>query len=169
MPSSHENMITLNRGACAHWTPIGAASKLISGACRMMGQHGFYVFVAYADSNAGEIGTVYQACNWLYCGQTSPTEQFIGLDGKTRDARLVHAYTRDRRFGKLRYKRTRQEQKELMEKQGIQFFAGHPKGRYVGIYGGSKQKRGLKAELQWENYEYPKRRGVRLPITPGIP
>ena len=157
LPQNHNLMITLNRGACAFWTPTGSASKLISTACRMMGENGYYGFVAYADPKAGEVGTVYQACNWLYCGLTNPTEQSRTPNGDVKDARLVHNYTRDMRFGKLRYKRTRAEQKKLMVDQGYQFFKGHSKGRYIGIYGSRKIKKELYKELNWSNYPYPKR------------
>ena len=164
-PGSYDSVITLNRGACAHWTPLGSASKLISKACNMMRANGYNAFISYADSQAGEIGTVYQACNWLFCGQTSPTEQFKTPDGRVRDARLVHAYTRDRRFGTLRYKRSRKEQKQIMIEAGAQFFKGHAKGRYVGIYGSHKQKRELMDELQWDIQGYPKR-GIPEPPIP---
>ena len=30
------------------------------------------IVLAYADEEAGEVGTVYQATNWLYLGQTNP-------------------------------------------------------------------------------------------------
>ena len=42
------------------------------------------------------------------------TEKFRRPDGKVYDARNVHLLTRDRRFGKLRYKRSRAEQKQLL-------------------------------------------------------
>lgn len=66
----------LERGACA---PVArpenghadnAASFLISRACKQARRdHGWGAFFAYSDVVAGEIGTVYQACNWLYLGQ----------------------------------------------------------------------------------------------------
>ena len=62
---------TLNRGACAHWSHPHSASFLISRACRLMAQKGFHIFVAYADPAAGEVGTIYQASNWNYCGTAS--------------------------------------------------------------------------------------------------
>jgi hypothetical protein len=69
---------TLNRGACVHWAHPHSASFLINRACRMMADKGFHVFVAYSDTEAGEIGIVYQATNWLYCGMTnSASSMFV--------------------------------------------------------------------------------------------
>ena len=42
---------------------------MISNACKLAAKEfGWRIFYAYADPTAGEIGTVYQACNWLYLG-----------------------------------------------------------------------------------------------------
>jgi len=59
------------RGACANWTPPGSASKLIAYAVKdLRGHREERVLMAYADEEAGEIGTVYQAAGWLYLGQS---------------------------------------------------------------------------------------------------
>ena len=65
-----EQAVCLERGACAHYAPPNGASFLIANAVRQAAaDHGWRIFYAYADPEAGEIGTVYQACNWLYIGQ----------------------------------------------------------------------------------------------------
>lgn len=59
------------RGACVHWAPPHAGSFLIGRALRQLKQHSPYkVVIAYADPDAGEIGTLYQATNWDYIGLT---------------------------------------------------------------------------------------------------
>ena len=101
-------VVTLCRGACAHWAHPHAASYLICAACRQMANSArttksgrvflpAYVFVAYSDTDAGEIGTVYQACNWLYCGKTSGTTMYRDVTGKLRDSKLIHSAIRSRR------------------------------------------------------------------------
>ncbi len=101
-------VVTLCRGACVHWAHPHAASHLISTACRQMANSSrttksgrvvppAYIFVAYSDPDAGEIGTVYQACNWLYCGTTSGTTMYRDATGKLRDTKLIYAATRSRR------------------------------------------------------------------------
>jgi hypothetical protein len=111
-----------------------------------------------ADPAAGEKGVIFRACNFLYCGPTSPTEKFRRPDGKVYDARNVHLLTRDRRFGQLRYKRTRAEQKQLLIEEGCEFFKDSGvKHRFVGIFGDRRMKRTLRAALRWEVLPYPKR------------
>lgn len=150
--------ITLCRGACAHYAHEHSASKLISDACRMMFRdHGKSIFIAYSDPSAGEIGTVYQASGWMYCGMTSATEKFDLGDGKIRDARLVHAYTRDRTGGTLKYKRSRAEQKKLMVENGARFFKGNAKHRYLKIVADKKTRREILRDLLMPTLPYPKR------------
>lgn len=62
--------ICLSRGACVHYAHRNAASFLISRACKLASKkYGWKIFFAYSDEEAGEIGTVYQACNWWYLGE----------------------------------------------------------------------------------------------------
>jgi len=75
--------IAIERGTCVHWAHPHSASFLIPRVCKLANvdptceacrakncvRHGFEIFYAYSDVSAGEIGTVYQACNWHYIGQ----------------------------------------------------------------------------------------------------
>jgi hypothetical protein len=56
-----------------------------------------FIFVAYADTDANEIGTVYQSLNWAYTGKTSGTTMYRDATGKLRDSKLIHSATRSRR------------------------------------------------------------------------
>ncbi|MGB7495664.1 MAG: hypothetical protein WBQ61_16050 [Candidatus Acidiferrum sp.] len=163
-------VISVTRGCCLGWADPprrssdgrthggSAASFLISAGCREMIKKGYNIFVAYADPQAGERGVIFRACNFLYCGRTSPTEKFRRPDGKVYDARNVHLLTRDRRFGRLRYKRTRAAQKQLLIEEGCKFFKDTGcKYRFVGIFGNRRTKRILRRALRWEVMEYPKR------------
>ena len=68
-PDWVDRSIVLERGACVHFAHEHAASFLISRACKLVAEDfGMRVITAYSDPEAGEIGTVYQACNWLYLG-----------------------------------------------------------------------------------------------------
>ena len=61
----------IQRGACASWAPINLNSRLVMFACRWMVQNtDKRMFVAYSDPTAGEIGTIYQACNFDYLGNS---------------------------------------------------------------------------------------------------
>ncbi len=165
-----EKVISVTRGACLPWADPprtssdgrthggSAASFLISAACREMTKKGYNIFVAYADPKANERGVIYQSLGWAFASFTNPTEKFRRPDGKVYDARNVHLLTRDRRFGKLRYKRSRAEQKKLLITEGCEFFKDDSrKLRYVGIYGDRRMKRMLRAALKWDVLPYPKR------------
>jgi hypothetical protein len=164
-----EKVISVTRGACLPWADPprtssdgrthggSAASFLISAACREMTKKGYNIFVAYADPKANERGVIFRSCNFLYCGPTSPTEKFRRPDGKVYDARNVHLLTRDRRFGMLRYKRSRAEQKQLLIEEGCEFFKDTGfKHRFVGIFGDRRMKRILRNALRWQVMPYPK-------------
>jgi hypothetical protein len=151
-----DRVTTLTRGCCLNWSHPHSGSFLVSAACREMTKKGYHVVIAYADPEAGERGVIFRACNFLYCGTTSPTEKFKRPDGKVYDARNVHLLTRDRRFGRLRYKRSRAEQKQLLIEQGCEFFKNDKrKQRFVGIFGDRRMKRILRAALKWEVLPYP--------------
>ncbi len=60
-------MRLLARGACVHWAHPHTASRLIMSAIKMLPQE-IEVVTATVDPEAGEIGTIYQACSWHYVG-----------------------------------------------------------------------------------------------------
>ena len=167
---------TLCRGACVHWAHPHSASFLIPRACQLMPEKGFNIFVAYSDAEAGEIGTVYQATNWLYCGTTNgAVSSFIWAgktvkeddewgtfkDGQLRDERNIQNLTRIRQFigkrGAYQVKCTRRELRERMVREGFLFFKSPPKRRYVTFAGDKKLVKELRAALQWNVLPYPKR------------
>lgn len=78
-PNSYSNLLgpdnrkleaLIQRGACASWAHQHLGSKLIMFALKWMVRHtDKRAFVAYSDPAAGEIGTIYQACNFTYLGR----------------------------------------------------------------------------------------------------
>lgn len=154
----HKHTVTtLVRGCCCWWAHEHSGSFLVAGACREMAKKGYHAVLAYSDTEAGEQGVILRAANFLFCGETGATEQFKTPDGRVRDARLVSAYTRDRTGGTLKYKRSRAEQKQMMLEDGVEFFKGTPKLRWVGFFGSKTLKRRLRAALRWQVLEYSKR------------
>lgn len=66
----------VSRGACISWAPKNLNSWLIMNSIRwMVANTSFRLFTAYSDPEAKELGTIYQACNFLYLGQTSGTSK----------------------------------------------------------------------------------------------
>ena len=152
---------TLSRGACVHWAHRHSASYLINRACDLMAEKGFNIFVAYSDTEAGEVGTVYQASNWSYCGRTNKSEQFRwpGVpveddngrdwkDGKWHDCRRISAYTRNRRNRKLL--------RELRSQGKIEYQGKKIKGSNRNIYLESEPRAELKARMIDEGFEFRK-------------
>lgn len=62
------------RGAGISWSPKGMASWILSRSTKWMAENtGTRLFTAYSDVEAKELGTVYQASNYIYLGQGSGT------------------------------------------------------------------------------------------------
>ena len=60
------------RGASISWAPKNMGSWLVSSSVKWMVKNTeFKIFTAYSDPEAKELGTIYQAMNWIYLGQTS--------------------------------------------------------------------------------------------------
>ena len=72
----------ISRGACISWAPKNLASWLITKSIKWMVKNTeFRAFSAYADPEAKELGTIYQACNFIYLGQRSGTaKQYFDTD-----------------------------------------------------------------------------------------
>ena len=72
----------ISRGACISWGPKNLGSWLIMSSLRWMVENTeFRYFTAYSDPEAKELGTIYQACNFTYLGQTSGTaKQYLDPD-----------------------------------------------------------------------------------------
>ena len=141
--------IALERGACVHWAPKNAASYLITHAVRAAHrEHGWSIVYAYADSEAGEIGTVYQAANWHYIGQgvgRAPgraREVVVGPDGRARHDR-----------GLRRLKLKPREAKLL----GYELRAASAKHKYIVFAGEERVRKRLCAALRYPVLPYPKR------------
>jgi hypothetical protein len=77
-PSDTDALIA--RGASAGWTPKNLGSRHVMFACRWMVENTLKrKFIAYADDQAGEIGQIYQACNFKFLGWKDAE---YGLDDK---------------------------------------------------------------------------------------
>jgi hypothetical protein len=84
----------LARGACVHFAHPHAGSLLTTEACKLFSKPWNtcggkamppkYVFVATADSDAGECGTIYQASGWYYVGLTTSDRMFL-KDGMAKE------------------------------------------------------------------------------------
>ena len=80
----------LARGACVHWAPPGTNSKLVGWTCRLLARETVAkVLMAFADTDAGEIGTIYQACNWVYIGKGKGQKDLVAPNGRIYNRKLI--------------------------------------------------------------------------------
>ena len=136
---------TLGRGACVYWAHPHSASKLISLSLKwMVANTEFRMFVAYSDTRAGEIGTVYQATNWLYTGMTAGDTEYL-IDGKWQAGRTARHKS---------YKRRGIDYRTLPKRKAV------GKHRYVFIGGDKKERKSYTDLLRYKTLPYPKRSGV---------
>jgi hypothetical protein len=81
-----DELAMLCRGACVHWAPSGTNSRLVAWTCRLLARGGAArLIIAYSDTDAGEVGTIYQACGWAYVGLTASTRQWLAPTGRLYD------------------------------------------------------------------------------------
>ncbi len=139
-------IICLSRGACAFWAHPHSASKLISQSMKMLPIK-YEVVTATVDSEAGEVGTIYQACNFVYVGQMSRGGKRVScqVSGKRTSGRQAK-----RLFG------TRGSEKlQAMGAAGVQT---HPrKGRYFFFLGSKTKKKANRKRIGHLIQPYPKR------------
>lgn len=143
-PENASSVVQLARGACVHWAHPHSASKLIAASLRHAQSLGYRYAIAFSDPDAGEIGTVYQATNWLYCGKTEKRPDYFDQSGK----RMVGHFKVD---GLTKGKRTR-------------------KRRYVFLMGTRAERRKAFRDLRWPVLPYEKRaaRPLDAPDPSGV-
>lgn len=89
------------RGASISWAPKNMGSWLIMNSVRwMVSNTEFRYFTAYSDPEAKELGTIYQACNFIYLGQkfgtgtqyldpSNPSRGWYGASGFSDRSQIV--------------------------------------------------------------------------------
>lgn len=156
----------LARGACVHWAPKGSNSKLVSWTARLLGRIGVKVVLAFSDSDAGEVGTIYQACNWTYIGK--------GGKGKRGAVSPLGRILSDRSImqAAIRAGITPTELRSRMESEGWTMCVQNRKGTYVWVI--DRKDKELCKRVESLAQPYPKRNcapeaqgAVRPPLQAG--
>jgi hypothetical protein len=148
--------ICLMRGACVPWAPKNAGSFLVRHACRLASKdRGWTVFFAYSDPDAGEMGTIYQACGWEYIG-TPKAGKHVSF---TKDGETVSSYQFNRKsdafFQSLGWDGV-QGKYEFLRANGWTEVQSLPKRKYVWIEN-ERNRAELLSQNDWEPLPYPKR------------
>lgn len=138
------------RGACAFWTPIGSASKLLSFALKLEKKRGALVAHAFADTEAGEYGTVYQASNWLCLGKQKLSDIEMSYNGKNIHSRVISLYGKKNGL-------TPKQMEDVLIKNGWVKQKVNPKYRYCYILADGEQYSAIYNKISHLITEYPKR------------
>lgn len=147
-------VIQLCRGATASWAPINTPSRTICLALRAISKKiGPVLVIAYADPYFHEIGTIYQASNAIYTGETNPKGQadYI-IKGETLSGWVVR-----KRYG------TRCKFKLRQIDANMRVLPLEKKFRYVLLAGSWKFRKEARRLLDPYKAPYPKRPALGVP------
>ncbi len=144
-------LLTLARGACVHWAPKGSNSKLVSWTCKLLAKDNVGKLIwATSDTDAGEIGTIYQACGWTYIGTTNRGKEaeIVSPRGRVFNNRMISSWAKKRGV-------TYSKMRGLLLDGGWVFQESNPKHRYAKII--DIKDKGLKGRIEQMRKPYPKR------------
>lgn len=182
----------ISRGACISWSPKNLASSLIMFGIRYMVKNtNFRFFTAYSDTEAKELGTIYQACNFIYLGQRSGAkkEYFDPLkpnrgwfsDRQFRKTSQIKRYAKEIRLewrkewsthDKINWDQIPENERKILkqyileQKQRCKVRKLHLKHKYVYILGTNKNEtKKLKKLFEMKN---PDLVGLKYPKERGV-
>jgi len=148
-------IILLSRGVCLHWAHPHSGSKLIMSAIKMLPER-YKVVTATVDDLAGEIGTIYQACNFHYVGSMRDSNPNVNSRKGDRDAWIINGKLYGARAMRAKFGTTKLEViKEHHPK--VEKVKQNSKGRYFLFRGNKKEKAYYKKQIEHLIKKYPKR------------
>jgi hypothetical protein len=137
-------IIALLRGACVHWAHPHSASKLIRRSMDLLPGR-YKVVTATVDGTLGELGTIYQACNFAYVGiMRSGTRALIRINGKLVNERQAYQLAGTRGVHKL-------------QRLGFDAIAVPRRARYFAFIGSPRERRQHRRQIEHLIRPYPKR------------
>jgi hypothetical protein len=148
-------IILLSRGVCIHWTPINTASKLITTSMKMLPKK-YKIVTATTDHLAGEIGTIYQACNFDYVGSMRESNPKVNGKKLDREGFLIKGKLYGSRA--IRQKIGSQKMEDILKRwpDAIKV-AQNSKHRYFYFLGSKSDKKYHRSKIKHLIKEYPKR------------
>ena len=159
--------VCLARGACVSWAPSWASSFLIRRSLAYLDPL-YHFVVCYSDTEAGEIGTVYQAANFVCLGKVD-NSYWLSPDGRHYDRcqhrNLARKFNRTYRDGKRIVKVNPDDAarvKRELEGKGWKLIShGATRYKYAEALGTGRAYRGRRKYLESMAVEYPKREKVQ--------
>tara|TARA_Y100001973_G_C5204906_1_gene340748 strand:+ start:3970 stop:4644 length:675 start_codon:yes stop_codon:yes gene_type:complete len=114
--------------------------------------------ISFADSAMGHHGYIYQATNWIYCGEGGKN-----IVIKTKDGKDMHSLTFEDIMKKENITR-----KQMIDKYNLEIIKAKPKYRYLYFIGNKKQISKMKNDLLLKSLPFPKGLNKRY-ISKHIP
>ena len=148
-------IILLSRGACVHWAHPHSASKLITSSMKMLPKQ-YKIVTATVDEHAGEIGTIYQACNFVYIG--SMRENNPNVNSRENDRFGVKIGGKLYGGRSIRQKLGSQRKEDILTRYpDAEFIPQTSKKRYFYFLGNKGEKRHHRKQIENQIRDYPKR------------
>lgn len=140
-------IILLARGVNLHFCPKNANSHLIMESIKLLPPQ-YKVITCTVDNLAGEVGTIYQACNFDYVGVMRKGKERTGfiINGKLYGSRAIR-----QKYG------TQKKEEILRLVPDVQIIKQKSKGRYFYFRGDKRERRELRKSILPLIKEYPKR------------
>jgi hypothetical protein len=148
-------ILLLSRGVCVHWAHPHSASKLIMESIKQLPPK-YDVITATIDPAAGEIGTIYQSCNFIYIGSMRESNPKIKSRPKDRFGVKINGKIYGPRA--MRSKLGTQKKEDILKAfPDAEFVPQYNKHRYFYFRGSKTNKKYLKKQLTHLIKPYPKR------------
>ena len=151
-------IILLSRGVCIHWAHEHSASKLITSSIKMLPEK-YKIITATVDDLAGEIGTIYQACNFHYVGSMRDANPNVNSRKGDRDGWLINGKLYGSRAMRAKFGTTRLEEIKKHH-PNVEKVKQNSKGRYFLFRGRKKERAYYKKQIAHLLKPYPKREVV---------
>jgi len=139
-----KNVIEFSRLWVSDDMPKNTESWFVSRAIR---QCPFEIIVSFADTEQGHIGYIYQATNWLYCGESKKQKYFRLKDNSNNGGGTEYR------------RRERMPRARIVEKYGEEYveeYYSSLKHRYIYFNARRKRKKELLSKLKYDILPYPK-------------
>ena len=146
-------LILLSRGACVHWAHPHSASKLITTSMKMLPDK-YKIVTSTVDELAGEIGTIYQACNFSYIGSMRENNP------KVKSLKRFGVKIKGKLYGgrSIRQKLGTQKKEEILKAwPAAEFVPQASKRRYFYFLGNKQERKYYKKQIETQIKPYPKR------------